>query len=188
MMIKVLITPIRFGNIPILSALSLLLINTALQAGESTEAIQHGSAASGEALFVGRVPFRNGGPGCASCHSIAGIPFPNGGRLGPDLTGAYEKFGSEGTDFVLQTLFFPTMAPIFDARPLTTEEQSDLKAFLAQTRPGTSVQVTTLIIFSLAFLGYVALLVLSWALWRHRLLAVRKPLVQKSMSTGGLQS
>jgi hypothetical protein len=188
MMIRDPVTQIRFGNIPILSALSLVLASTALQAGVSAEAGQPGSAASGEALFIGRVPFKNGGPGCASCHSIAGVPFPNGGRLGPDLTGAYEKFGPEGTDFVLQTLFFPTMAPIFGARPLTTEEQRDLKAFLAQTRPGTSVQVTTLIIFSLAFLGYLVLTTLSWALWRRRLLAVREPLVRKSMSTGGLQS
>ena len=41
----------------------------------------------GERLFMGSVPFQNGGPSCMSCHNVSGIPFPGGGILGPDLTG-----------------------------------------------------------------------------------------------------
>ncbi len=213
MTIKGLESHLAFGHAAILTALLFLLVlfslrpevrgevsertigpqteegqDPILQAGRASQAPPAGSAASGEALFVGRVPLRNGGPSCASCHSISGIPFPNGGRLGPDLSGAYERFGSEGTDFVLETLFFPTMAPIFADRPLTAAEQRDLKAFLRQTRSGTSVRVITLFIFSIAILGSLALMILIWILWRHRLTAVRKPLLPNSLNTRGPRS
>ena len=92
-----------------------------------------GSAAAGRDLFFGTRRFAKGGPACASCHQSAGTPFPNGGTLGPDLTGIYTQFGPEALQSFLQTLFFPTMAPIFDKRPLTPQEQSDLAAFFQQT-------------------------------------------------------
>ena len=41
------------------------------------------SAHRGEEVFTGRTRLRNRGPACISCHSVAGLPFPNGGTLGP---------------------------------------------------------------------------------------------------------
>lgn len=89
-----------------------------------------GQAEQGRLLFGGQRPFQNGGPACAICHDIAGMRFPAGGTLGPDLTGEYSKLGPDGTAVALQTLFFPTMAPIFAGRLATPEEQADLTAFL----------------------------------------------------------
>src|SRR6185312_14386962 len=39
---------------------------------------QMGEAKAGEALFIGRIRLANGGPPCISCHSVSGLPFPNG--------------------------------------------------------------------------------------------------------------
>jgi len=38
-----------------------------------TSAVQRGKE-----FFAGHRPLRNGGPACSSCHSIAGLAFPNG--------------------------------------------------------------------------------------------------------------
>src|SRR5512140_766029 len=59
----------------------------------------------GRALFAGRSPMQAGGPPCGSCHAISGLGFPNGGVMGPDLSGIYQTLGPEGTDAALQTLF-----------------------------------------------------------------------------------
>src|SRR5579859_6684231 len=86
----------------------------------------------GEELFAGQHPFQNGGPPCASCHSVAGLSFPNGGTLAPDLTREYSKLGPQGIDIALETLFFPAMTPIYDTHSLTKVERGDLGAFLEQ--------------------------------------------------------
>src|SRR5690348_11906856 len=59
------------------------------------------SVAAGRALFVGDQPFTNGGPACIACHSVATLPFPHGGTVGPDLTHVSAKLGPEGLDYAL---------------------------------------------------------------------------------------
>lgn len=138
-----------------------------------------GSAERGEALFSGRAHFGRGGPPCAACHNVAGLPFPQGGTLGPDLTHTYSKLGAEGVDTALQTLFFPAMTPLYEAHQLTPPEQSDLKAFFQQedARPLPGVKIT--IVFLLAGLaGFMVLTILAAAFWRDRLRSVRKRLVE----------
>ncbi len=141
-----------------------------------------GSAQNGRALFTGVARFQNGGPPCASCHSASGLPFPNGGTLGPDLSQESAKLGP-GIDAALQTLFFPTMAPIFDDRPLTGTEQSDLKAFLEQAQSGPPPPNVTPILASVAVMGLLLLLVFTWGIWRNRLLSVRGALVRSAGGT-----
>ncbi len=136
-----------------------------------------GSASAGEELFIGAIPLKNGGPPCRSCHSVAGIAFPNGGTLGPDLTGSYAKLGQTGINATMQTLFFPTMTPIYDPHPLTFAEQQDLKAFLQMAGSSPPLQPFTAVIVSIATFGLLLLLILTGALWRHRLPAVREALV-----------
>ena len=148
---------------------------TARSAGVSAAG---GSALAGEELFVGAIRLRNGGPPCRVCHSVAGIPFPNGGTLGPDLTGSYAKLGQTGINATMQTLFFPTMTPIYDLRPLTIEEQRDLKAFFQMAGSGAPLQPFTAVIVSIAAIGFLLLLILTRAWWRHRLHTVRKALVE----------
>src|ERR1017187_4342089 len=99
-----------------------------------------GSAFAGRTLFMGTVRFKNGGPACSACHSVASLPFPQGGTLGPDLTRAYSKLGPEGLNSALETLFFPAMTPLFAYRPLTDDERRNLAAFFQDVdgqQPGT---------------------------------------------------
>jgi len=138
-------------------------------------------AKQGENLFTGAARLDAGGPSCLSCHSVAGVGALGGGRLGPDLTGAFAKYGGEqGLQAALKTIPFPTMAPIFLRRALTAGERADLIAFLAsapdQQRPASAAG--KLVGFSLA--AAALLMLLAMGIWRHRLNGVRKPLVNRS--------
>jgi mono/diheme cytochrome c family protein len=140
-----------------------------------------GDADTGKSLFTGAERFEDGGPPCMSCHSIAGIGALGGGALGPDLTGAYTKYGgAQGVSSVLATLPFPTMVPVFDGRPLRAQEQADLVAFLAEAaeaeRPGSAIGKLVL----LSFGGAAALTALALVAWRSRLVGVRRSLVKRS--------
>lgn len=140
-----------------------------------------GDAERGMRLFKGSDNFDAGGPSCLSCHSVAGVGALGGGQLGPDLTGAFEKYGGEqGLRAALNTMPFPTMAPIFTRKPLTASEQTDLVAFLQtapeKERPGAAAG--KLIGLSV---GAAALLVLlGVGIWHRRLPGVRKDLVNRS--------
>lgn len=85
--------------------------------------------AAGEALFTGRVRMQNGGPACVTCHTAAGIPFPYGGTMGPDLTMEYSKLGPLGLTVALKTLDFSAMLALYQGRALTATEQKQLAAF-----------------------------------------------------------
>lgn len=143
---------------------------------------QTGNPAAGQALFSGARTFQKGGPPCGACHTIGALGFPNGGTMGPDLTRAYPKLGEQGMDAMLDTLYFPAMIPLFDNRPLTSDEQRDLKAFFMQASASGPPEHLTAILSLIAFGGFLVLLVLSWVLWRSRLRAVRASLIE---SAGG---
>ncbi len=139
-----------------------------------------GSAAAerGRMLFAGAARFAKGGPPCGACHSAAGLPFPGGGTMGPDLTDAYSKYGPEPLGIVLTTLFFPTMNPVFAGRPLTAAERGDLVAFLAASVKQPPPAGTTLRTFLLGLLVFVGLAIVIALLGRSRLRGVRAPLVR----------
>jgi hypothetical protein len=134
-------------------------------------------ADQGGRLFLGQARFENGGPPCGSCHQVSTLPFPNGGTVGPDLSGAYTMLGDEGTDVTLQTLFFPTMMPLYEKRPLTAPERQALKALLQQARPAGATTGGTPLVAGIASVGFLLLLVVAWLASRHRLVGVRAPLV-----------
>ncbi|MDE3180782.1 MAG: c-type cytochrome [Acidobacteriota bacterium] len=162
--------------------------SAAWAAGQPVVPLPPGSASRGEALFSGDVHLQNGGPACKACHSIAGIGFPNGGTLGPNLTGVYKKLGIHGMQVSMKTLYFRVMTPIYDPHPLTLQEQSDLIAFFkeagAQTPPRWDTQIVALI----AFIGFLILLAVSGFAWRDRIKPVRKTLVERAMRQGGRAS
>jgi mono/diheme cytochrome c family protein len=143
-----------------------------------------GSAEAGERLFLGSVSLQKGGPPCFSCHDVSTLPFPGGGTLGPDLTAAFAKFGATGMNSVLATLSFPTMRPIFDARPLTIQEQQDLEAFLQKTGPRSLIGRTVQIVLS-ALGGLLILVIAAWIIGENRISSVRKALVRKAGKPGG---
>ena len=138
-----------------------------------------GSADRGKHLFTGADRLSAGGPACLSCHSVAGVGALGGGALGPDLTGAYKKYGGvQGLTSALTAMTFPTMAPIFTGKALTAGERADLVAFLAAapTRERTAGAAGKLILLSV---GLAVLIVLAaLVFWRRRLTGVRRPLVQ----------
>lgn len=141
-----------------------------------------GDVGRGKELFKGGDRFSAGGPACLSCHTIAGVGALGGGKIGPDLTGAFAKYGGEqGLGSALQSLApFPSMVPIFSRNKLTAREQADLIAFL-ETAPDlqrSGGAAGKLIGFSLA--GVALLGVFAMAVWRRRLNGVRKPLVNRS--------
>ncbi len=144
-----------------------------------------GSAQRGRDLFAGGVKLRNGGPPCASCHSLAGLPFPGGGTLGPDLTREYSKLGPAGTQTAMQTLYFPTMTPIYDRRPLTADEQADLMAFFQQSSDHAASARNTIIVIALGVAVFVVLLIVTGLVWRDRLTSVRGRLVALARQAGG---
>ncbi len=143
------------------------------------QALPPGTAAAGERLFSGAVRFANGGPPCLSCHDVAGLPFPRGGVLGPDLTGSWAKYGPLALAPVLNTLYFPTMVPIFTTRPLTSAERGDLAAFLQAEAGRVAPAGTTGELLAVAALGAVVLLVLAWRAWPRRLRGVRRKLLER---------
>jgi mono/diheme cytochrome c family protein len=140
-----------------------------------------GDAERGENLFTGSDRFEAGGPSCLSCHSVAGVGALGGGRLGPDLTGSFAKYGGvQGLDAALKTVPFPTMLPIFSRKALADDERADLVAFLEtapdQQRPASAAG--KLVGFSAA--AAALMVILAMGIWRHRLTGVRKPLVNRS--------
>ena len=140
-----------------------------------------GDAAAGKRLFEGSDRFAGGGPSCLSCHSVAGVGALGGGQLGPDLTGAFEKYGgAQGLQGVLEAVAFPTMAPIFGDRPLAAQERADLVAFLEsaadEERP--ALQAGKLVALSLGVAALIGLL--AAVVWRRRLHGVRRPLVDRA--------
>ena len=138
-----------------------------------------GEADVGKSLFTGSDRLENGGPPCMSCHTVAGIGSLGGGKVGPDLTQAYAKYG-KGLPATLTNVAFPTMQPIFAGRPITDQEAADLAAFLAQApeakRPAGAVGK----LVGLALGGAAVLVALAFLLWRRRPTAVREPLVARS--------
>jgi hypothetical protein len=147
--------------------------------GANSPALPPGSAAAGERLFDGAIRFANGGPPCLSCHDVAGLPFPHGGVLGPDLTGSWAKYGPLALAPVLNTLYFPTMVPIFTTRPLTPAERGDLTAFLQAEAGKAPATGATVELLALAVVGAAVLLVLARLAWPGRLHGVRRGLLER---------
>ncbi len=176
----------RLGLIALLLApsLSVALPRPQQPAHVGSTAAAEGSPRAGADLFSGAVRFENGGPPCASCHAVASIPFPNGGSLGPDLTGVFAKYGAAALGPLLAALPFPTMAPIFRQRLPTASEQRDLEAFLEEAgkKPKPGGKAAALVLAASA--GCVAFLGLSAVVWRRRLGSVRKTMLREMSGPG----
>ncbi len=146
--------------------------------------IARGSAPHGERLFIGLAHFRNGGPACVSCHSIAGLPFLDGGTLGPDLTHAYKKLGPTGTQSAMQTLYFKVMTPIYGAHPLFPDEQADLMAYLEQAESRPQSQWDTQIVLLAAVVLGAGFVVVTGFVWHDRVRSVRRDMVERATGQG----
>ncbi len=162
----------RRARLAALGALLALLVSPV-----STTAAPSGSAERGTRLFTGTARFASGGPACGSCHQNAGLSFPYGGSLGPELQSSYRRMGPAAMSSVLETLFFPVMTPLYSGRPLSPEERASLLDFFAATSDEPAAPDLTGA-FALSGLCGLLLLVGAGALvWRRRLHGVRRSLV-----------
>lgn len=143
---------------------------------------------AGESLFRGATRFTHGGPACAACHNVSGLPFPAGGTMGPDLTHEYAKVGAVGLQGSLQTLFFPTMTPLFATRPLTTDEQNQLFAFLKDADSKPAAGTPTGVFAGVALIGCALLVIMTWLLGRKRIQSVRKAMLHRTVQKRGALS
>jgi cytochrome c2 len=142
--------------------------------------------ALGRELFTGFRRLENGGPNCAGCHTVGTMPGLAGGRLGPDLTRVYERLGNrKAVGTWLMAPATPTMQAVFRKSALTQDEIILLLAYLEDARtvqPSDHTPILTF--FLLGFAGMVVGLVVMQAVWRERLRAVRRPLVQAQKRGG----
>lgn len=172
----------QYNNVPMPNQhLSLFEIDALLaylgvaEAAHPTDAQQQaapvGNAGAGKDLFTGAQGLANGGTACIACHDTAALGGPGGGLLGPDLTQAAQRYGGEaGLRGVLGTIAFPSMAPIYQNRPLAPQEQADLAAFLAQStgKNAPSRGLRHVIVYLLAF-GAMDAFLIGLFVWRRRL-------------------
>jgi mono/diheme cytochrome c family protein len=133
--------------------------------------------AAGKALFEGRLRMQNGGPACITCHTAAGIPFPCGGTMGPDLTREYAELGPLGLTVALRTLDFPSMTSLYQKRPLTATEQQQLADFFQSTyeRRLPASPTRAMVLASIAVLAALFLCTLLGRPVRQRLLGQAGP-------------
>jgi len=141
-----------------------------------------GDPEAGKSLFSGTTRFRNGGAACLACHAISGLPG-KGGTLGPDLTQTYSDYGDEEITLALAEFPFPAMKPVYDARPLTPEEQGHIKAFLrASAEREPTGDKGGFLLFGIG--GGLLVIGLAHVVWRKRLAEVRRPLLQRAAEPG----
>lgn len=132
-----------------------------------------GNVDAGRSLFTGANTLANGGPSCRACHSIAGIGALGGGKLGPDLTTAWERLG-DGMIAMPQT---GTMQPIFSGKVLTNDEQTNLLAFFRSTDITERSAQVVWQLTGLAIAGVAIVAVLIHLIWRRRISQVRASMV-----------
>ena len=88
------------------------------------------SPVTGRDLFTGARPFQNGGAPCGACHGLGGEGIAFTASLGPELSSGLATMDPAALDGLLEALPFPSMTPVYEGRPLTPGERSDLVAYL----------------------------------------------------------
>lgn len=137
----------------------------------------------GRQYFEGTRPLANGGASCLSCHHVGGLGGFGGGRLGPDLTKVYERYGDrKKLGAWLSAPATATMLPTFRDHPMEVEEILPLVAYFEHTaRTQQEEPMTSMFLFLLlAGVGTGLLLALAGHFWRTRFRAVRRPLTKKN--------
>lgn len=137
----------------------------------------------GTRLFQGTRPLVNGGPACASCHTLSTLGGLGGGRLGPDLTRVYQRLGNrQAVGAWLAAPATPTMQAVFARHALQPEEVLGLLAVIEDAArqgpapaPGPGPGF-----FLLGFAGMAVGLGVLGKVWGWRFRAVRRPLVKGS--------
>jgi cytochrome c2 len=134
--------------------------------------------ALGRALFSGKTRLAGGGPACFSCHTASGIARWGGGRLGPDLTGATARLGPGLADAIASPAW-PTMRPVFGAKPITSDEAFQLTAYLKSVE-AQPVRPRDPLLPVAGGLGLALGILLTGFFGRNRLRGVRSQLIARA--------
>ncbi|HUI84312.1 MAG TPA: cytochrome c [Candidatus Binatia bacterium] len=140
-----------------------------------------GDAARGRELFLGKRRLSNGAAACIACHDTSGLPQA-GGRLGPNLSNAYNKLGGDhGLPSWLRNPPTPVMSTLFRPAPLTSDEASDLTAFLRTSAENSSQfrEAALRRVQLIGLSGSLLAFVIAGVVWRGRLDGARRKLVRK---------
>jgi len=96
------------------------------------------NAIIGEQMFLGQVPFENGGPACAACHAAGehGDLAARDAGYGPDLTDSWGRLG--GVDAVIEAVRAHPgdLAAVYEDDPLTVDEIGSVASFLENAPSG----------------------------------------------------
>lgn len=152
----------------------------------TTRTFTPADVAHGRQLFEGTAALQNGGPACLSCHHVTSVGALGGGRLGPDLTAAFERLkGRQGLGMWLSAPATTTMKSLFAARAFTPAEIEALLAFFedAAKQPPAAAGPSLTFLLAGAAGAVLGLTVLGWV-WRGRFRAVRQRLVAAATSGG----
>lgn len=139
--------------------------------------------ARGLSLVRGETAQAGGGPPCISCHTLGGVGALGGGRIGPDLTKAYERLqGRKALSIWLSAPATPMMRTVFQRTPLQAEDILPIVAYLERSaQQGAEDTSVGMVTFLLLGLGGTAVGLLAFdGAWRNRFRAVRSPLVEKA--------
>ncbi|MFQ5569605.1 MAG: c-type cytochrome [Rhodothermales bacterium] len=109
---------------------------------ESPAEVTEEAVQRGRDLFVGRIPFQNGGAPCNACHHATTDAVMTGGSLAKDLTTAFSRLSGAGVQAMMSNPPFPVMRVAFEDKALTEDEIADLVAFLQVTDSQHQTQVT----------------------------------------------
>ena len=135
----------------------------------------------GQQIFLGERRLANGGPACASCHTLGTIGGLGGGRLGPDLTQVFDRLGGrKGLGAWLSAPPTQTMQSVFRNHALQPEEILPLLAVIDDAskrgRPADASSMAKFVLFG--FSGMLVGLALLQLAWRGRFRSVRRTIVR----------
>jgi cytochrome c2 len=141
----------------------------------------------GRQIFFGETVLMSGGAACFSCHTVKGARALGGGRLGPDLTKAFERLqGRTPMATWLSAPPTPTMQTTYRQNALQADDLLALVAFFEDRAkqggqdawPG----ATPFVLMGVS--GTVLALFAFDGVWRRRFTAVRRPLVHGAKDGG----
>lgn len=138
---------------------------------------------TGMLLFTGRLPLKNGGPSCISCHAIHGLGGLGGGTIAPDLTTVFERYeGRKALTVWMTAPATPTMQSVFKNAPLDADEVLPLVAYFQHTlqRSPEDTATSRLNFVLLGLGGTIVVLGLFDVIWRGRFRSVRRLLVEST--------
>ena len=149
---------------------------TTTTATETTAA--QGDAAAGKDLFTGGKASRTAARRASRATRSPARARSAAARLGPTLTGAYEKYGgAKGFAAVLTTIPFKTMVPVYEDHAITKQEAASLAAYLATTSGDEPSSSRTWLLVVLGVAVTAGLLALALLIWPRRRLDVRRRLL-----------